>query len=210
MDSNYLLRMHQRTAVIRDHHSAAIQTSPEIAPAVNELYTWMVNSYLPIRFPSVFKFAPKSVLFNTATNLSLPLTAPIDPVETFELLGKNIDEDFLILIPSEDGDGYTLKGHVVCNASGFNAAEKFGLKLRDIHGPVPGYKQKLEKSMDRFFERLEVGKVVVRWNVSIGSRVSRKSANETSGRSKPTPGSSLLTKPTISTHTNQSQTLPLK
>jgi hypothetical protein len=40
------------------------------------------------------------------------------------------------------------------------------MKLRDIHGPVPGYKEKLEKSMDRFFEKLEVGRVVRRSNVS--------------------------------------------
>jgi hypothetical protein len=31
---------------------------------------------------------------------------------------------------------------------------------------VPGYKEKLEKSMDRFFEKLEVGKCVRRVNVS--------------------------------------------
>lgn len=77
-----------------------------------------------------------------------------------------MDEDILILLPSDDGDGYSLKGFVNCFPAGFNTKEKLGLKLRDIHTPVPGYKQKLELSMDRFFDRLEVGKVVKRANVS--------------------------------------------
>ncbi len=55
---------------------------------------------------------------------------------------------------------------MTCFPAGFNTKEKLGMKLRDIHGPVPGYKQKLERSMDRFFEKLEVGKVVQRSNVS--------------------------------------------
>lgn len=104
-------------------------------------------------------------LLNTASGSHLPLTPPLDPVQTFEILGKNIDDDFLLLLPSEDGDGYRLKGYVTCFPAGFNTKEKFGMKLREIHGPVPGYKQKLEKSMDRFFDRLEVGKVVKRANV---------------------------------------------
>ncbi len=54
-----------------------------------------------------------------------------------------------------------------CFPSGFDTSRKFGLKLREIHGPVPGYREKLEGSMDRYFERLEVGKFVMRVNVSI-------------------------------------------
>jgi hypothetical protein len=130
------------------------------------LYTWLVGTYLPTRFPTLFTLTPTS-LCNIATSLSLALTPPSDPVKTLEILGENLDEDFLLLLPSEDGDGYKLQGYVTCFPAGFNTLEKFGKKLRDIHAPVPGYKAKLEKSMDRFFDRLEVGKVVLRSNWSI-------------------------------------------
>jgi Protein of unknown function (DUF3445) len=166
IDSNYLSRLHLRTQIIHDHHSIAIQASPTITPAVNELYTWITNTYLPTRFPTLFALSPSTTsLLNHATHLTLPLTPPQDPIKTLEILGKNLDEDILFLLPSSDGDGYVLRGYVTCFPSGFNTKEKFGLKLRDIHAPVPGYKEKLEKSMDRFFERLEVGKVVLRSNV---------------------------------------------
>jgi hypothetical protein len=149
---------------MRDHHDIAIQAHPSIKPAVNELYTWLLSTYLPQRFPTMFKLTP-SHLLNLATSEYLPLSPPSDPIQTLGILGANIDDDFLLLLPSDDGDGYVLKGFVTCFPSGFNTKEKFGLKLRDIHGPVPGYKEKLERSMDRFFERLEVGKVVLRMNV---------------------------------------------
>ncbi|GLI78784.1 hypothetical protein PoHVEF18_007105 [Penicillium ochrochloron] len=66
-----------------------------------------------------------------------------------------------------DGDSVTLKGFVTCFPNGFNTAKKLNLKLRDIHTPVPQYKEKLEKSMDRFFDKLKVGKFVKRANWTI-------------------------------------------
>ncbi|KAG0651051.1 hypothetical protein D0Z07_2806 [Hyphodiscus hymeniophilus] len=106
-------------------------------------------------------------LLNLATSESIPRTPPSDPIKALEILGGNIDDDFLFLLPSDDGDGYVLKGFVTCFPAGFNTKEKFGLKLRDIHKPVPGYKEKLEKSMDRFFDRIEVGRIVLRANWAI-------------------------------------------
>jgi hypothetical protein len=166
IDQDYLTRLVLRKKIIHDHHDIAIQASTSISPALNELYSWLVTAYLPTRFPTLFILSRSTfTLLNHATSQSLPLTPPSDPIKTFEILGENLDEDFLLLLPSEDGDGYKLKGYVTCFPAGFNTKEKFEKKLRDIHGPIPGYKEKLEKSMDRFFDRLEVGKVVLRSNV---------------------------------------------
>jgi hypothetical protein len=148
---------------MRDHHEIVIHASEAIKPAVDELYTWLTGVYLPTRFPTMFSLS-RTHLHNLVTSESLPLQPPSDPIHTFELLGENLDGDFLLLLPSNDE--YELQGFVTCFPSGFNTKEKFGMKLRDIHTPVPGYKEKLEKSMDRFFERLEVGRVVQRSNVS--------------------------------------------
>jgi hypothetical protein len=165
MDKNYLSRIQLRKQIMMGHHEIAIQASQAIKPAIDELYTWLTNAYLPTRFPTMFTLGDGH-LRNLATSESLPLQPPSDPIRSFELLGGNLDDDFLLLLPSKDGDQYELKGFVTCFPSGFNTKEKFGMKLRDIHTPVPGYKEKLEKSMDRFFDKLEVGRVVKRSNVS--------------------------------------------
>jgi hypothetical protein len=45
--------------------------------------------------------------------------------------------------------------------------KKINLTLANIHTPVPGYATKLEKSMDRIFATLPVGKIVKRVNWGI-------------------------------------------
>lgn len=142
-----------------------------VKAVVDEFYTWLVGSYLPTRFPRMFKVLPAagekpSCLHNLATDDKIPLQPAEKPVETLRTLGGLVEDDFLFLLPSEDGDGYTLKGFVTCFPSGFDTRKKLNLKLRDIHKPVPNYKQKLEKSMDRFFQRLKTGTFVKRANVS--------------------------------------------
>ncbi|KAF4626641.1 hypothetical protein G7Y89_g11518 [Cudoniella acicularis] len=178
MDRNYLERMQVRRQIMNEHHEIAIQTGPEIKPAVNEFYIWLTNIYLPTRFPTMFTISG-TFLLNHATSKSFPLQPPPNPVETFEILGANLDHDFLLLLPAKDGDGYVLKGYVTCFPAGFNTKEKFEMKLRDIHKPVPGYKEKLDKSMDRFFDKLEVGKIVERsnWSVSTNDRLFSASGN---------------------------------
>ncbi|CZT04640.1 uncharacterized protein RAG0_11036 [Rhynchosporium agropyri] len=165
MDRNYLDRITLRKEIMREHHDIAIQAKPEVKPAIDELYTWLLNEYLPTRYPTMFSVTSLGLL-NHTTSTHIPFQPSPDPAKTFEILGENLDEDFLILLASDDGDSYMLKGFVNCFPAGFNTKDKLGLKLRDIHTPVPGYKQKLELSMDRFFDRLEVGKVVKRANAS--------------------------------------------
>ena len=166
IDKTYLTRVALRKQIMKCHREIALQAAPSIKPAVDEFYIWLTSTYLPCRFPTMFTITQEGLL-NHATAESISLTPPSDPLQALEILGGNIDDDFLFLQPSEDGDGYMLKGFVTCFPSGFNTKEKFELKLRDIHKPVPGYKEKLEKSMDRFFEKIEVGKVVLRTNVCV-------------------------------------------
>lgn len=86
-------------------------------------------------------------------------------------MGMVIDEDFLFLLPEEESESadpkYVLQALVVIAPSGWDPREKIGQRLADIHGPVPGYKDKLEGSMDKYFKVLEAGKYVKRSNWSI-------------------------------------------
>ena len=76
----------------------------------------------------------------------------------------------MILLPSPDSDGYTLKGYMSCFPNGFDTFTKLGQKLRTIHTPVPRNADKLEKSMDGFFDRIEVGRYVKRANWTVTTR----------------------------------------
>lgn len=166
MDSTYLERMGIRRQLLEQHPEATIQSNPMCEPAALELYEWLVRIYLPGRFPSIYNHTPIGLL-NTATNETLPYHQN-NAKSALKVLGSHIDTDFLLLLPSskaEDGSPiYHLEAFVTCFPSGFSTYEKLGLPLAQIHSPVPGYQAKLEKSMDRFFAKLECGRIVKRAN----------------------------------------------
>ena len=172
IDKYYVDRMTMRKELMQEHMDQIIGHTSLAAQSIDELYSWMVTSFLPTRFPTVFtKMVNPDTgnieLFNMITSDYIPLQPAPSPEQTLRNLAIMVEEDFMFLLPAEDGDGYQLKAFLVCFPNSFNAPGILNLKLRDIHAPVPGYKEKLEKSMDRWFDRLEVGKVVRRVNVSV-------------------------------------------
>ena len=95
MDRNYLSRISLRKQIMTDHPEITVQADPSIVPAVNELYTYLSGTYLPLRYPTLFRLAkncPSSVdhLYNQVTHDSLPLIPPNRPIEALTLLGQNM------------------------------------------------------------------------------------------------------------------------
>jgi hypothetical protein len=73
-------------------------------------------------------------------------------------------EDFYLMCPDEEGD-FCLHGFISCFPSGFLGPAKLGQSVREIHQPVPGYEERLGKSVDRYFKRMVPGQFVGRMNV---------------------------------------------
>ncbi|KAI4624156.1 uncharacterized protein J4E87_005655 [Alternaria ethzedia] len=146
MDNTYCTRLQIRTKLLNQEHHEVIACNPEAVPAVQELYEWLMGTYLPQRFPSLYRITESGKhLRNHVTDTLIPLHMP-NGEEALEILA-----------------------FVNCFPSGFNTRSKLGQLLADIHAPVPGYAAKLEKSMDRFFANLPVGKIVKRSNWSIST-----------------------------------------
>ncbi|KAF7596466.1 hypothetical protein BBP40_001773 [Aspergillus hancockii] len=182
MDKTYKERLAIRLALLQKHPDVVLginnETDPGIYAAIRELYTFVIGTYLPTRYPRMFRLASednkeKTVLENLVTGTRVPLDFPDSPPtgrKELETLGTTVDEEFLILLPESSPDGtekYILQAYTTHFPAGFDTRKKLGLRLADIHTPVPGYKDKLELSMDRFFSRVEVGQFVQRVNWSI-------------------------------------------
>lgn len=182
-DKTYKDRIALRESLIRQYPEDVIGVTVDsddlIQNAVRELYSYLFTVYLPSRYPAIFKpTTGQNGSMVSLTNLVTSETIQASPERlslrhALETISRNIDEDFFILLPhkSEDSDStnviYVLEAYSACFPSGFQPREKLGKKLADIHGPVPGYKAKLQKSMDRFFARLEAGQLVKRVNWSL-------------------------------------------
>ena len=188
MDNTFEQRMQVRRQIMDERLDAAYMCSPVCKPAVLELYQWLCGTYLPQRYPSIYKRvydskgSPAGQLHNTVSNEHIQINEE-DPITALRTLGGHVDTDFLLLLPcstSPDGQPiYHLQAFVCCMPSGFSLRKKIGLPLSAIHTPVPGYKQKLEKSMDRFFAKLPTGKAVKRsnWAITTDARLFTEGGN---------------------------------
>lgn len=212
MDKTYASKIRIRREVILNNEKDVVDCNPVAKEAVAELYEWIFGTYLPKRFPNAFviseapeispsdKASESAVkdghLRNITTNELIPLASPASPIEALKTLGRHVDAEFALLLPTPDAAAslprvqptsapphpYHLHAWVLCFPSGFTTASKHGLALAAIHAPVPGYGAKLARSMDRFFAALPFAAVVRRqnWAVQSGERLFRLAGNHLS------------------------------
>ncbi|KAK5129044.1 hypothetical protein LTR85_000377 [Meristemomyces frigidus] len=169
VDDSYADRIKARQDIVQQY-PGALDCLESGIDMLYELYEFLVPVYLPQRYPTMFVVDNKSkTVKNVITNEALPLAVPSNRHEALSIINRNIDEDFLMLLPSPDGDGYSLQGFVWAYPVGFDPQSKLGMKLRDAHKAVPGYKEKLEPSMDRYFTKLQPGNVMYRVNWAVAT-----------------------------------------
>ncbi|ORY66578.1 uncharacterized protein BCR38DRAFT_430734 [Pseudomassariella vexata] len=165
IDTNYLSRIQLRKSIMANHAEHVLGFIPSGISAVQETYSYLLSSYLPSRYPSLFSISESDKTFyNHVTQVSLPLSPPEDPLEALKLLGETVEDDIFLL--TETPEGHVNVAFLCCFPSGFDPAEKLGKLMREIHEPVPGY-EKIGPSMERFFSKLEVGRSVIRVNWSV-------------------------------------------
>ncbi|KAI8937160.1 hypothetical protein NX059_006373 [Plenodomus lindquistii] len=177
-DNTYSTRIAIRKSLLEQERHEVLACNPRAIPSVLELYTYLTSTYLPTRYPTLFNLTPTHLL-NTTLSTSLPLH--LSPTQSnadlaLHLLGSTIDSEFLLLLPStdpKDSGKYKLEAYINTFPSGFSTRAKLNMLLSEIHSPVPHYPEKLEKSMDRFFAELQVGRCVKRnnWSVSVGGEL---------------------------------------
>ncbi|KAF8541644.1 hypothetical protein BDD12DRAFT_828640 [Trichophaea hybrida] len=157
LDRTYRSRLAYRRHLLQTHPTETYGHLPAASWAVSEFYTYIISQHLPTRFPQHFSKSPSGTLVqNHTTTNTYPIISQSAP-NALRALGENLDEDFVFLLPGDDGI-WRVSAFVVCFPNGFNLGEKLGWALGDIHSPaVPGLEQKLGKSLERFFTKLQPG-----------------------------------------------------
>ncbi|THY80337.1 hypothetical protein D6C93_09957 [Aureobasidium pullulans] len=165
LDKTYSSRIKQRQDLYTAHGPEILQSLPGSEIACKELME-MCLQFLCSRYPAHFSIDARNLLFhnnilNTTTNLK-----EMDPLE---VLLNNIPEDFAIVLRNPETGYYSFRAGVVCSSLGWSVASKIGMDLKDIHKPIPDYKEKMEFSMDRFFAKLPTDKPIQRgsWGLEI-------------------------------------------
>jgi hypothetical protein len=174
MDNNYLERVTARRRIMTEHTSAVCGTVPSGDAPVKELYSYLLGTYLPARYPTMFNLtqpettthgSSQTLFRNKVTGQAYPLSPPpAHSTEMLKILGETVEDDLFLLLQDKDSGEHRAVAFVCCHPAGFDPSDKLGKKLAEIHGPVPAY-EKIGASMERYFARLEVGRSVKRTNV---------------------------------------------
>lgn len=147
--------------------------------ALCEFYNLVVK-FLTKRYPQYFKIKSRFVE-NLINGEKFPVEAEtVSSQELLLYLAANIEEDFLILIkdnPQNSDEEYILRASVTGFPAGFDPKENHNKPISFIHKPVPQYKNRLQLSMSKFFNRLESKDLWGRFNWSIQTHKSKFSLN---------------------------------
>ena len=87
MDKTYLDRIRLRRQLIENHEDTVVHANKIIALAVNEFYTWMMGTYLLLRYPMMFQ-----VVQNTDSvpeKQPQPLLTSLTTAETITIKAKS-------------------------------------------------------------------------------------------------------------------------
>jgi len=170
VENTYLKSTNERQKILEDEYKAGktLISNPDGADGVNEFYDVALD-YMMQRYPMYFYEKPNEpgYIYNAIRNESIFKTSAQYNGNLrllIKTLSRHLEEDFLIMKKSDKDDEYYLRGGAFVFPSGLDPSKKANLSLQDIHGPVPYYKEKIQKSMDKFFQRFKIGKFVMRIN----------------------------------------------
>lgn len=155
LDERYPAEIEQRRTLLARWGREVVAAEPGAEPACRELLERLAE-LLPRRYPAWFE-RRAGALRNLVTGETWELDA--NPLTAAALL---VQED-LCLLELRDGAPVLVAG-TLCFSPGWQLLEKLGQPLRDVHGPVPFFADRLARPVDRLLAHLLPGKLVERLN----------------------------------------------
>jgi hypothetical protein len=165
LEHTYAERVKQRVELLEKYGPMVLQAMTGSELATKELMEMCLQFYCA-RYPQYFRLDLDKMIFHNSilgTHTDLRATEPL------QVLMQNVPEDFGIMLRDPDTGIYVLRGGVICSSLGWNLASKAGMKLHEIHEPIPDYKEKMQFSMDRYFAKKPTDKAIQRgsWGLEI-------------------------------------------
>jgi dimethylamine monooxygenase subunit A len=157
---DFSAQLAEKRKLLATRHDDVVQTLPQAQAASEEALKFLLD-HLRRYYPGRFAFRTlRSIGIDGKWDFSQLSLHPLEHAT------RLVQEDFCILQADDESDGniYRLTAGAVCFPSNWRLADKIGRALIDVHGPVPGYAEKLASPVDRFFKNLADGTIMVRAN----------------------------------------------
>jgi hypothetical protein len=123
----------------------------------------LIAEHLPRRYPAVY--SRDGAAMGVAGRRVVRLDDPVKP--PLAIAASLVQEDLVLM--QRGGDGWHLAAASLCFPSSWSLKAKFGRRLDEIHGPVPGFGPGTRNAalMARIFDNLAVERPACRLNWSI-------------------------------------------
>ena len=153
LDSAYLPEHFLRCHLLCTKRPQVLQTLPGSEAACQEVLS-LVVTFLSSRFPQHFTLTTTSLggpaIHNHLTNEIFPIGQQ-KCHNPLEIAAKLSMEDFNILVKNQETGEYELKASATLFPAGWKLQERIGTSMANLHRPVPGWKEKLGGSVNRYF-----------------------------------------------------------
>jgi hypothetical protein len=163
----YIAQINERKELYRVYGKKLLDYLPGSELACKELMELCLQFYCA-RYPKHFSLSTDKKTFH---NGILHEDTDIKSMHPLMVLLNNIPEDFAIVLRNENDGMYYFRAGLVCSSLGWNVGTKIGMQLREIHKPIPDYKDKMQFSMDRYFSKMPTNAPIQRgsWGLEIGT-----------------------------------------
>jgi len=105
--------------------------------------------FLCARYPQYFSLVHHSSSGWVLQNRIVSTETVIKDMHPLHVLLENVPEDFAVMVRKPEDGMYYFRAGVICSSLGWSLGTKLGLRLNEIHKPIPDYKEKMGFSMDR-------------------------------------------------------------
>ncbi|KAK2756553.1 hypothetical protein FQN54_005446 [Arachnomyces sp. PD_36] len=165
IEGQYKERIEHRKGLYAKNGKSILDYLPGSELACKELME-MVLQFICIRYPKHFSLSEDKRYFN---NGILGIQEDLKTKHPLHVLLDNVPEDFAIMLRDPETGDYFLRAGVICSSLGWSLSSKLGLRLHDIHGPIPDYKEKMQFSMGRYFSKMPTDRPIQRgsWGLEV-------------------------------------------
>lgn len=165
LEHTYADRIKQREGLFEKYGPMMLQALPGSEIATKELMEMCLQFYCA-RYPQYFRLNVDDMLFH---NDIMKTQTDLRTTEPLHVLLHNVPEDFAIMLRNPETGIYSFRAGIICSSLGWNLGSKIGMKLHEIHQPIPDYKEKMQFSMDRYFAKKPTDKPIQRgsWGLEI-------------------------------------------
>jgi len=148
LENTYKERVVERKGLFEKYGKLVLNYLPGSELACKEIMENALQFYC-VRYPHHFSLTYSKSKGYIFKNGILNNETIIKNMHPLHVLLQNVPEDFAIMLRNP-GDGmYYFRAGLLCSSLGWNVDTKLGMQLKEIHKPIPDYKEKMEFSMDR-------------------------------------------------------------